>query len=166
MKLAHLHEAHDPRALLDQVAGELGFRDPGLATADQATVQAAIDLFRSELDGGGTMGMRETLSDIKSAADRGADANALTALGELEHTSFGQLPSVKTFHVALKAIAEAYAQVSESARTCNVVYFLLAAINARCFVQDPKKYTPEEAKYQASIAKAAMKHLGLTPKDL
>jgi hypothetical protein len=172
MKLSHLYESVDHRRLLKEVAQELGFQDPQFydiddATTNAADVQAGIDLFHVHLDTDGSAQIKDRVREIeKLAMDSKPLPEGMEAFEAFEDTSFEQLPHVHQFYEACKQIKATAAKVRESAQTAFKVYFLLAAVNGAATTTMSSKYTADEVKYRASIARACMKQLGMTPKDL
>lgn len=172
MKLSHLYEAVDHRKLLKDVAHELGLADPAFydiddSTTNAADVQAGIDLFHVHLDTDGSAQIKDRIREVeKLAMDSKPIPDGMEALEAFEDTSFEQLPHVHQFYEACKVIQQTAAKVRDSAQTIFKVYFLLSAINTAAITTMSSKHTNDEVKYRASIARACMKQLGMTPKDL
>jgi len=171
MKLSHLYESVDHRKLLKEVAQELGFQDPQFYDIDDDTstaadVQAGIDLFHVHLDTDGSAQIKDRIHAIERfAMDSKPLPNGLEAFEALEGTSAEQLPHMHQFHEAWKQIKASAAKVRDTAKTIYKVYFLLSAINTAAVTTMSSKHTADEVKYRASIARACMKQLGMTPKD-
>lgn len=172
MKLSHLYESVDHRKLLKEVAQELGFQDPQFydiddATSNAADVQVGIDLFQVHLDTDGSAQIKDRIREVERlATDSKPLPDGMEALEAFEDTSFEQIPHVHEFYQACKQIKATAAKVRNTAQTVFKVYFLLSAINAAALTTMSSKHTADEVKYRASIAKACMKQLGMTPKDL
>jgi hypothetical protein len=166
MKLSHLYEAVDHAKLLKSVAVELGIAID-LEQAAAADIAAAIDLFHLHLDTDGSAQIRARLQEIeKLAMDSKPLPDGMEGLEYLEETSFGELVAVKTFYEACKQIKATAQAARRAAETSMRIYFLLSAINEAATTTMSSKHTADEVKYRASIARAAMKQLGMTPKDL
>jgi hypothetical protein len=172
MKLSHLFESVDHRKLLKDVAHELGLQDPKFydlddETSNAADVQAGIELFHLHLDTDGSAQVRDRVLQIERLAmDSKPIPDGMEALEYLEDSSFGKLPHVHAFYQACQTIKATASKVRDSAKTVFTTYFLLSAINAAAITTMSSKHTNDEVRYRASIAKACMKQLGMTPKDL
>lgn len=174
MKLSQLFEAPtDPRTLLRDVAQELGLSDPRFYdieddTSNTADVLAGIDLFRLHLDTEGSAQVSTRLRSIEHWATEciRPDNNGEEALEYLEDTSFDKLPHVAIFKQSMATLKTAAAKVRESASTCFKVYFLLSAINTAAITTMSSKHDADELKYRSSVARACLKQLGITPKDI
>lgn len=170
MKLSHLFEAVNPLSLLKEVSQEL---DLGTMTVSEldgmsaADAQVGIDLFRLHLDSDGSAQVRARLQEIERLSmDSKPLPDGMEGLEYLEGTSFEQLPHVHAFHAACKAIQENAKLVTASAKAAVTIYFLLGALNTIAITTMSSNFDDNEVKYRASIARAAMKQLGMTPKDL
>ena len=57
-------------------------------------------------------------------------------------------------------------KAKESAATAFKTYFLLSALNTAAITTVSSKHSADEIRYRSSIARAALKQLGITPKDM
>jgi hypothetical protein len=174
MKLIHLHEAtQDYRDLLTEVATELGFNENNLSQrflgATPEVIAAAIDLFRLHLDTDGSADINSRLTILNMAVTslRKADFDsALEIMEFLEGTSYMALPGMTELEAALKLVANSRLNVLAINDVCRTTYFLLSQLNAIAITTHSPRYSVDDVKYRAAIARAALKKMGITPKDL
>jgi hypothetical protein len=174
MKLSQLFEAPaDPRDLLRDVAKELGLSNPHFYDIDDDTTNAAevrvgIDLYRLHQDTEGSADISGRLKAIHQLANQAKfpDNSGPEALEYFDGQDLGKLPHVAAFHQALVTLSKVADKVRESVDTCFKAYFLLGAINTAAITTVSSKYDADELKYRSSIARACLKQLGITPKDL
>ena len=168
MKLSHLHEAVSAKQLLITAAKELGLVDPHFYDLDdpdftEADVNAGVDLFRRYLESEGTFNVKKHLQALKELCTAGYGLPTSTAVPGLEDTTLGRLPHVRELFSAFSVINSHANAVKMSATACFRVFFILRNLNSTAFTRGSSAYDADTLRYRVSIARAAMKQLGLTP---
>ena len=186
MRLAQLHVREDTyqhhdgrtdhRALLRQLATELGCKEPALSRwwdddekyDSSNDVNAAIALWKHATQsdnpsetypktyGALTNAVNMRLRDIEGTAE---------AFKHMEEVAGDYLPSIKGIGEALERVESQVDHVKEVLKMVSEVFQLLNSINSHATTKFRSGEDPEDTKWKSSIARAGLRKMGLEPVD-
>ena len=170
MKLHHLFETYDQRNLLKELAREMGYSDPALYQIWEEhdvddDVRVAIEMFQVHLDTEGSISLYDRLVALENWKQQETH-NFQDAFEAFEGMSFEQLKGVKEMKAALQLMKTGHEHMAESVKNIKKIYMLLNAFNDIAVGRLGPNLDDGERKYRATICRAGMKKLGITPKLL